>query len=557
MTTAGFLAENLLQWAFYYPAVLDLRDLPLTRGETVALAESLTAYRSGDLLAALAAYPTNRAAISEAERVYLAGLLLSVGQVAKAGSLLDVPLAAHSPVRPAAGALRTLIRAVQRSPDPTAATPQAPSELLAASYYEQSRAGGPDSLTRALALAEQAVQQSPEFSYAWERLAELEFGFGRTADALASLRRSLALAPRNAQALALQGFLLAADNRTRMARQAFDAALAADPALGNAWLGRGLIRIRQGDRPGGQEDLLVAAALEPRRALLRSYLGKGWAEAGDSTRAGRELALAQSLDPADPTAWLYSALLKQQQHRLNEAVQDLEHSQALNDNRQLYRSQFLLDQDQAVRDVNLAAVYEREGMDRVGLREASRAVSYDYSSYSAHQFLSDSYNNLRDPIRFDLRYDDVWLNELLLANLLSPVGGTRLSQQLSQHEYSRLFEQDGVGLSSLTEYRSDGQWRELASQYGRFGNTGWALDLDYEHHDGVRPNNDLDRLEWYTTIKQQLSPENSVLVLTKVQSYESGDNFQYYEPTNARPHFRFDESQSPIALLGFHREWGP
>src|SRR6266496_2452547 len=27
--TAGFVANNILQWAFYYPAVIDLRDLPL------------------------------------------------------------------------------------------------------------------------------------------------------------------------------------------------------------------------------------------------------------------------------------------------------------------------------------------------------------------------------------------------------------------------------------------------------------------------------------------------------------------------------------------------
>ena len=32
LRTAGFIVNNLLQWCFYYPAVLDLKELPLTNG---------------------------------------------------------------------------------------------------------------------------------------------------------------------------------------------------------------------------------------------------------------------------------------------------------------------------------------------------------------------------------------------------------------------------------------------------------------------------------------------------------------------------------------------
>ena len=35
-----------------------------------------------------------------------------------------------------------------------------------------------------------------------------------------------------------------------------------------------------------------------------------------------------------------------------------------------------------------------------------------------------SLNALRDPTRFNLRYETPWFGELLLANLLSPVGAT-------------------------------------------------------------------------------------------------------------------------------------
>src|SRR5206468_9066059 len=142
---------------------------------------------------------------------------------------------------------------------------------------------------------------------------------------------------------------------------------------------------------------------------------------------------------------------------------DLESSVRLNDNRALYRSRFLLDEDRAVRGSSLARVYQDAGMNEVAVREAARAVSYDFANYSAHLFLSESYNALRDPTRFNLRYETVWFNELLLANLLAPVGGTPLSQHVSQQEYSRLVVQDRIGLSSSTERRSDGQLLELAS----------------------------------------------------------------------------------------------
>ena len=64
--TAGFIANNVLQWCFYYPAVIDPADLPFTSDEQKILARSLDAYRSGDLLAALAQYPAGRQPGSDA-----------------------------------------------------------------------------------------------------------------------------------------------------------------------------------------------------------------------------------------------------------------------------------------------------------------------------------------------------------------------------------------------------------------------------------------------------------------------------------------------------------
>ena len=73
------------------------------------------------------------------------------------------------------------------------------------------------------------------------------------------------LSPRNAQGMALSGFLLAARGANEEAVSAFGRAIELDGALGNAWLGRGLMMIRAGDAVAGRDDLQIAATLEPNR----------------------------------------------------------------------------------------------------------------------------------------------------------------------------------------------------------------------------------------------------------------------------------------------------
>src|SRR2546426_4880730 len=80
---------NIIQWCLYYPAVLDADELQLTRNEQQTVSDSLSAYRSGDLLASLAKYPQGRQPVSPQEKVYLAALLLAVGQVEQAQTLLE------------------------------------------------------------------------------------------------------------------------------------------------------------------------------------------------------------------------------------------------------------------------------------------------------------------------------------------------------------------------------------------------------------------------------------------------------------------------------------
>src|SRR5262249_17393580 len=155
-------------------------------------------------------------------------------------------------------------------------------------------------------------------------------------------------------------------------------------------------------------------------------------------------------DPKDPTPWLYSALINQQNNKINDGIRDLEKSEALNDNRSVYRSQLLLDEDDAVRRANLAGLYRDDGMLDLSLREAQRAVSTDYANYSAHLFLANSYNQLRDPNWSNLRYESPATSEFYIANLLAPGSAGVLSDIVSEPAYINLFDQNRVGVVSDT-----------------------------------------------------------------------------------------------------------
>ena len=180
------------------------------------------------------------------------------------------------------------------------------------------------------------------------------------------------------------------------------------------------------------------------------------------------------------------------ENRINEAVDDLEHSAYLNDNRRLYRSKLLLDQDRAVRGANLASIYRDNGMLDLSVREAARAVNTDYANFSAHLFLANSYFDLLNySPQVNLRYETPRVSEYLVATLLAPVGAGVLLPTVSQQEYSRLFERDGFGFTSSTEYLSRGAWAESASQFGSLGTVSYALDGYYQWDPGQRVNNDL------------------------------------------------------------------
>ncbi|WP_367873527.1 tetratricopeptide repeat protein [Luteolibacter sp. Populi] len=550
--TAVIMANNLLQWALYYPAVLDPEELGMSAGEQKAVAKSLDAYRSGDLLEALESYP-GRSPRGNGGRLYHAAVLLAVGRLDEAEKALQGVPAGN----PGKRALRRMTAAVKFEEQEAWGADRlgTAGEAIAESYYRQSRSN----LKGAREAANQATRLAPNNGYAWTRLAELEFSFGRVPEAKKALATALELTPRNARAHSLQGFVLSAENKIPEARRSFEEAVNLDGALGSAWLGLGLTKTKRGDLAGGRADMQTATTVEPTVSMYHSYLGKALSMERKSAEARKDLDLARSLDPKDPTPLLYSALELQARNRPNEAIEDLAESIALNDNRSVFRSQLLLDQDRAVRSANMAKIYQNAGMQDVAVREATRAVESDYTNASAHLFLANSFDALRDPDRITLRYETPWFNELLLAYMLAPVGGGHLSQFVSQQEYSKLLEADGLGGSVLSEFRSDGELRTVASVFGTAGNVSFGLDAVYrDNNGGDRFNADNTRKEIYGQLKWQVTPDDIFYFLGKWQDQDSGDNFDTFDNRTIEPGLKFQENQEPGMLLGgWNHRWGP
>jgi lipoprotein NlpI len=542
-------ATGAIQWALYYPAVIDPDDLGLNREDANNLAVVIEHYRAGDVLAALHSWPAGSATMSPSRQVLHAAVELSVGNVATAESLLAL-LPIDSPGSPA---LRELIATVKGETNRANTVPQNASEWLARSYSLQAISD----LPAARDAAWQATERAPRFGFARARLAELEFYFGNRRAALAELDAAMNLSPRLAPAYALRGFVLLQAGDTSAALTAFDRARSLDAAFGPAWLGRGLCQMRQRDFTGARTSFQAAAALEPRRAVFRVYLGKSAAELGDDKAAEKEFDLAKRLDPNDPTGWFYSALQLWQENRINESIRNLQESIDLNDQRAPFRSRLLLDEDRSVRSANLAAIYDDAGIPDVSLHTAARSVAEDYANFSGHLFLSDSYQALLAGNRFDLRLETARESELLVANLLAPPGAGNLSQQLSQQEHLQFFDPRPIAGSSLTAYDSRGNLLLAETLFGTIDRFSYALDASYDTINGQRPNNQSLEHDYTLTVKQQVTADDQLYLQIGENTTSSGDVATLYDPAQAIIGFHAHEQQQPNLFAGWHHTWSP
>jgi tetratricopeptide (TPR) repeat protein len=120
-----------------------------------------------------------------------------------------------------------------------------------------------------------AISLDPENSDAWNDRCFDNAVLGRIEPALVDCRKAVAIAPENAEAWSTLGFTRLVQGKDDSALGAYNRALNLAPELPYALFGRGIVKQRQGDQAGGEEDIAAAKALLPDIAEIFMRYGIG------------------------------------------------------------------------------------------------------------------------------------------------------------------------------------------------------------------------------------------------------------------------------------------
>jgi len=508
---------DAVQWALYYPAIIGYHRNNNLSGE---------------------ADTDNQ--LRQAEH------LLSIGRVDEAHDVINQVLSSDADNSDAI-ALQAIIAVVQNNKEQALELATHAVELdpfsvpakLALSYAQQAHF----KIEEALNSVQQAVDLDLQNALLWARLAELQMSVGELRLALDAAQEAVNLNPAIAKTQTVLGFAYLLKINTAEAKSIFTKAIFLDQSDPMPRLGMGLALIREGDLEAGRIELEIAAILDPANSLIRSYLGKAYFEENRYPLASTQFDLARERDPNDPTPWLYDAIQKQTQNQPVEALKDIQKSIELNDNRAVYRSGLLLDQDEAARGTSLARIYDNLGFEKRALVEATKSLSIDPANHSAHRFLSDAY--IKIPMHASAR-----ASELLQAQLLQPININPVQPPLVVDDFNVLTE-SGVSTTGFNEFtplmeRNKSQLiaSSIVGSNNTFGDEIVASALydrasisvgQYHFRtDGFRKNNDQKHNIYNAFMQYAVTPRFNVQTEIRRRKTEHGDLFLDFDTTNFR-----------------------
>jgi len=237
----------------------------------------------------------------------------------------------------------------------------------------------------------------------------------------------------------LLGYLSLREGKNFEALSHFERAITLDREWAEPMLGSGISLFRLGREKEGQNSVIKATLMEPQVSLYQAYLAKSYFEVKRFSEAKQSIERAKRLDPKDPTPYLYEAIFLFDQHEPIRALAAIEKAFRLNGNRAVFRSRYLLDQDQAVLMANIAQIYSRVGFHRKSVQQAYDALLFDPTNEGAHRRLY--FALLFDPSY----YDQGAASEKLLTKLLVPTTRSAVifdEDQLSP--YTHMFDRSGA-----------------------------------------------------------------------------------------------------------------
>ncbi len=532
--------RDAVKWTLYYPTIIDCPPVdPEHQGPADA---KVLSCRASDLL--------------------------SVGRFDEALPELNKALALTPSYGPAL-AMQAILALVENDKVKAAALarkavdadPRSAATWMALSYTRQADFN----LAGALESARKAAELDPQSGLALSRVAELRLSGGRLGDALASAQQAVKEDPRQGRNQTVLGFSYLSQIKTKEAMEAFQKAIDLDQSDPMPRLGMGLAVIREGRLAEGREHIEIAASLDPQNSIIRSYLGKAYYEEKREKQAADQFALAKQFDSKDPTPFLYDAILKQSTNKPVEALYDLEKSMELNDQRAVYRSRLLLDEDIAVRSVQLARIHTDLGFAQRALSEGYRSVNTDPANFSAHRFLSDAYTALP-------RHQIARVSELLQSQLLQPININPVQPSLAQgtnlplgntgpadpafNEYTPLFERNRFAILASGIAGERGTWGDEVIQSGLWDRWSYSVGQLHYQTNGYRPNDYSDSNVYNVFGQMRLSYQTSIQVELQSNTWNHGDVEQRFFSNDYQPYQRTKE-YSDSARLGFHHAFTP
>lgn len=475
---------------------------------------------------------------------------LLYGNVPEARRLLET-VAASDPNYAVAQGLLSNVQLAQNEKDQAlasaeravASAPSAPSAHLNLSLARQSFF----QIDEALAAARRALELDPNFVQAQAQVARLLFATGNSGEAERIARQGLVTNPDEAALTSLLGFILLGQAKTDEATTLFTRSLTQDGTRGEPHLGIGIALMRRGESEEAAQSILIASTLEPQISLYQSYLGKAFYEQRRFEMAFDALSDAVTLDVRDPTPHLYSGIFHADLSQPGAAVRSLTQSIRLNDNRAVYRSRFLLDEDRATRNVGLAKAYNVLGLSEWGNYEALKSQMADATNSSTHVFLAQTFFNLPGSTV-------AAVSEQLMARLLVPVNANSFN---SFNDYTTLFEEPQA---NWTAEGQAGSFRHRAQTVLGSGGTSrfaYAVLGTSSRSNGFRPRND-DR-ESYDAIGQfkfALTPHSDLLIFASHGQSNAGDIARGIINFDNDPNIQVFDRRNRIEL-GYHSQLRP
>lgn len=551
--------RDAVHWALYYPPIIYWQPAEFAHGAVGSwqdwTRQSIEAYWQGNLPKAFETLANVRGKVKDPRfYLYRAALGLTVGRIQEASDDIQQALVID-PGNGHAFALLAMVALVHNQKDQAlkyveqalAAAPAAPSVHVAQAYVRQAHFD----LDGALQSLEKASDLGPDNALVWARLAELYLAAGHLKKSVAAAGKAVTLNPRLARTQSVLGFSALVQIKLAEAREAFEQSILLDSTDPIARLGLGLARIRSGDLREGRAEIEIAAGLDPNNALIRSYLGKAYFDEREEAAAQKQYTIAKELDPQDPTAFFYNAILKQTTNRPVEALADVEKSIALNDNRAVYRSSLLLDQDLAARSAALGRIFNDLGFEQRGRLEGWRSVNTDPNDYSGHRFLADTYSSVP-------RFEIARVSELLQSQLLQPLNVTPVQPVLAEsnllilegsgpsgisfNEFNPLFLRNRLALQANGVVGEEDTFGNELVQSGVWNRLSYSLGQFHYETDGFRDNNDLNQDLYNAFVQVALTPNTSIQAEYRYRDIGSGDLNLLFDRESFFPNERRDEN---------------